>query len=49
MILKLTYQIVLMITSNGHIDSIRAMVFYENFIKPYSVEHTLVYLLTKSF
>ena len=34
------------INDNGHIDSIRAM---ENFIKPYSDEHTLVYLLTKSF
>jgi hypothetical protein len=34
---------------NGHIDSIRAMIFHENFIKPYSDEHTLVYLLTKSF
>ena len=37
------------IHDNGHIDSIRAMVFHENFIKPYSEEHTLVYLLTKSF
>jgi hypothetical protein len=34
---------------NGHTDSIRAMIFHENFIKPYSDEHTLVYLLTKSF
>ena len=38
------------INDNGHIDSIRGdMVFHENFIKPYSEEHTLVYLLTKSF
>ena len=37
------------IHDNGHIDSIRVMVFHENFIKPYSEEHTLVYLLTKSF
>ena len=37
------------IHDNGHIDSIRAMVFHANFIKPYSEEHTLVYLLTKSF
>jgi hypothetical protein len=37
------------INDNGHIDSIRAMVFHENFIKPYSDEHTLVTLLTKSF
>ena len=35
--------------NNGHIDSIRSMIFHENFIKPYSDEHTLVYLLTKSF
>ncbi len=34
---------------NGHIDSIRNLIYHENFIKPYSDEHTLVYLLTKSF
>ena len=37
------------IHDNGHIDSIRDMVFHANFITPYSEEHTLVYLLTKSF
>ena len=37
------------INYNGHIDSIRAMVFHENFITPYSDEHTLVYLLTTYF
>ena len=33
----------------GHVDSLRALIFNENFMKPYSDEHTLVYLLTKSF
>ena len=37
------------INDNGHIDSIRAMVLHEHFIKPYSDEHTLVYLLTIFF
>jgi hypothetical protein len=36
-------------TSNGHIDSIRDLIYHENFIKPYSDEHCLVALLTKSF
>ena len=35
--------------SNGHIDTIRALIYNENFIKPYSDEHFLVHLLTKSF
>ena len=34
---------------NGHVDSIRSLIYHENFIKPYSEEHNLVYLLTKSF
>ena len=34
---------------NGHIDSIRNLIYHENFIKPYSNEHCLVALLTKSF
>ena len=34
---------------NGHVDSIRNLINHENFIKPYSDEHTLVHLLTKSF
>ena len=34
---------------NGHVDSIRPIIYHENFIKPYSEEHNLVYLLTKSF
>jgi hypothetical protein len=34
---------------NGHVDSIRSLIFHEHFIKPYSEEHSLVYLLTKSF
>ena len=37
------------INDNGPIDSIRAMVFHTKCIKPYSDEHTLVYLLAKSF
>jgi hypothetical protein len=37
------------ISGNGHVDSIRALIHHENFIKPYSEEHTLVNLLTKSF
>ena len=34
---------------NGHVDSIRSLLYRAHFIKPYSDEHTLVYLLTKSF
>ena len=34
---------------NGHVDSIRSLIYHENFFKPYSEEHNLVYLLTKSF
>jgi hypothetical protein len=37
------------IHDNGHIDSIRNLIHHENFLKPYSDEHTLVHLLTKSF
>ena len=37
------------IHDNGHIDSIRNLIYHENFLKPYSDEHTLVNLLTKSF
>ena len=37
------------ISGNGHVDSIRALIQHENFIKPYSEEHILVNLLTKSF
>ena len=32
------------INDNGHIDSIRAMVFHEKFIKPYSDEHIYMYI-----
>ena len=33
----------------GVIDSIRALVMHTNFIKPYSEQHVLTTLLTKSF
>ena len=32
--------------SNGHVDSLRQLLFNDNFIKPYSQEHILVHLLT---
>ena len=35
--------------TNGHIDTLRNLLYNENFVKPYSDEHLLVYLLTKSF
>ena len=34
---------------NGDVNSIRSLIFHENVIKPYSEEHSLVYMLTKSF
>ena len=34
---------------NGRVDSIRSRIYHDNFIKPYSEEHNLVSLLTKSF
>ena len=34
---------------NGHIDSIRDLLFHDNFIKPYSSQHLLAYMLTKAF
>ncbi len=34
---------------NGVVDSIRSLVYHENFIKPYGDEHFLVNSLTKSF
>ena len=34
---------------NGHIDTIHALIYNENFVNPYSDEHFLVHLLTKSF
>ena len=34
---------------NGHIDSIRDLLFHDTFIKPYSSQHLLVYTLTKAF
>ena len=36
-------------SQNGHIDSIQSLIYHENFMKPYSDEHLLVHLLTKSF
>ena len=42
-----TYNLPTFNTLNGHVDSIRNLLYHENFIKPYSDEHTLVYLLTK--
>ena len=36
-------------TCNGHIDSIRDLLFHDNFIKPYSSQHLLAYMLTKAF
>jgi len=33
----------------GIVDSIRALIMHENFIKPYSEQHVLTSLLTKSF
>ena len=35
--------------SNGIVDSLIPLLQHENFIKPYSDEHNLVLLLTKSF
>ena len=32
---------------NGHIDTLKYLLFHENFVKPYSDEHLLMYLLTK--
>ena len=34
---------------NGHIDSIRDLLFHDNFIKPYSSQHLLAYMLLKHF
>ena len=34
---------------NGIVDSLRFLVFHENFIKPYKEEHLLVSLLTRAF
>ena len=31
---------------NGHVDSLRLLLFNDNFIKPYFQEHILVHLLT---
>ena len=31
---------------NGHIDSLKVLLYSDNFIKPYSDEHLLVHLLT---
>ena len=38
-------------TGNGHIDSLRDLLFHDchNFIKPYSSQHLLAYMLTKAF
>ena len=44
-----TYNLPTFNTLNGHVDSIRNLLYHENVIKPYSDEHTLVYLLTKYF
>ena len=35
--------------NNGVVDSIKFLVFHENFIKPYKEEHLLVSLLTRAF
>ncbi len=34
--------------SDGHVDSLKMLLYHENFIKPYSEEHLLVHLLTTS-
>lgn len=34
---------------SGLVDSIKSLLFHENFLKPYSDEHFYVHLLTKSF
>ena len=36
-------------SQNGHIDSIQSLIYHEHFMKPYSDEHLLVHLSTKSF
>ena len=36
-------------SDSGMIDSIRGLLMHENFIKPYSEEHVLATLLTRSF
>ena len=33
---------------DGHVDSLKVLLYHENFIKPYSDEHLLVHLLTTS-
>ena len=33
---------------DGHVDSLRVLLYHEHFIKPYSDEHLLVHLLTTS-
>ncbi len=33
-------------SENGHVGSIRMLLYHENFVKPYSEEHLLVHLLT---
>ena len=35
--------------NDGIVDSLRSMIFSENFIKPWCNEHILVKLLTKAF
>ena len=36
-------------SENGIVDSLRTLIYSENFLKPYSEEHLLVKLLTKAF
>ena len=33
---------------DGHVDSLRVLLYHANFIKPFSDEHLLVHLLTTS-
>ena len=36
-------------TEDGVVDSLKHLIFHENFIKPWSSEHILATLLTKAF
>ena len=42
-----TYNLPTFNTLNGHVDSIHNLLYHKHFIKPYSDEHTVAYLLTK--
>ena len=36
-------------SENGIVDSLRYLIHSENYVKPWSVEHLMVRLLTKAF